>query len=203
MNDYHDRELDCNDLIAAARVLWGKETSRTRTEWRFGTKGSKSIDLDDLVWFDHEAGKGGGIIELCGQAGINGHFAGDKPPARAVNSGNSGDSGDKWEPRIPSAEAPINKTSCDHLYVYRDVDGNVTHYVRRWYPKKIRPLTWGVLDGKLDWHPKAPRPPLPLYKIEDIRELDPELILLCEGEKACDAANHKITAEGLPWLALS
>lgn len=204
MNDYHDHELDRNDLIAAARKLWGKETSCTKTEMRFGHKGSKSIRLDDLVWFDHEEGCGGGIQDLCRDAGINGYYQDPDKPARPRALPHK--DGDNWEPRmIPPEPAPINMRIGDKVYTYYDVAGNPTHYVRRFEgpPRKFLPLTWGVLNGVLGWHSKAPKPPLPLYRIEFIRELDPELILLVEGEKAADAANDKIISEELPWLALS
>jgi hypothetical protein len=53
------------DLIEAAIKLWGPPTSKTEREWRFGTYGSKSLNLIDNVWRDHEADTGGGILDLC------------------------------------------------------------------------------------------------------------------------------------------
>jgi predicted P-loop ATPase len=69
--------LDQTDLIAAAEKLWGPPTSKQGNEWRFGAHGSKSIDIKDLVWYDHELEVGGGVVDLCAQAGIkpNGHDA--------------------------------------------------------------------------------------------------------------------------------
>src|SRR5215472_5299915 len=57
-------------LIAAARALWGQETSRNRSELRFGKHGSKSLDLEKLCYFDHEAGEGGGYVSLFQRAGM-------------------------------------------------------------------------------------------------------------------------------------
>jgi predicted P-loop ATPase/5S rRNA maturation endonuclease (ribonuclease M5) len=65
--------LGRDDLIAAARKLWGAPSEQKATEWRFGSKGSKSIKLDDLTWFDHEGGRGGGVVELCQLAGLSGN----------------------------------------------------------------------------------------------------------------------------------
>jgi hypothetical protein len=65
--------LDQTDLIAAAKKLWGEPTSKHGNEWRFRTHGSKSIDIKDLVWYDHELEIGGGVVELCQQAGIKGN----------------------------------------------------------------------------------------------------------------------------------
>jgi predicted P-loop ATPase/5S rRNA maturation endonuclease (ribonuclease M5) len=69
--------LDQTDLIAAANKLWGPPTSKHGNEWRFGAHGSKSIDIKDLVWYDHELQIGGGVVDLCARAGIkpNGHDA--------------------------------------------------------------------------------------------------------------------------------
>lgn len=189
--------LDKQDLIAAARQLWGKETKHSKTEWRFGKHGSKSIRLDDLVWFDHELGLGGGIVELCEKASINGAYhnpANPKPKQRANN----------WKPETPPGPAPINMLGCNSLFTYRAANGNVLCYVRRFeQPRKFLPLTWGSLNESVGWHMKAPLPPLPLYNLADLHELTPDLVILCEGEKAADAANAKISTENLPWLAIS
>jgi hypothetical protein len=52
--------LGRDDLIAAARKLWGAPSEQKPNEWRFGRHGSKSINLSDLVWHDHEEGRGVG-----------------------------------------------------------------------------------------------------------------------------------------------
>ena len=52
------------DVLAVACKLWGKPSARRGDEARFGAKGSKSVNLADLTWFDHEAGAGGGWIDL-------------------------------------------------------------------------------------------------------------------------------------------
>lgn len=62
--------LTASHLIQAAVKLWGDPTSRKPGELRFGTHGSKSINLNDLTWFDHEAGYGGGVVGLCALAGV-------------------------------------------------------------------------------------------------------------------------------------
>ena len=33
-------------------------------EWRYGTHGSLSVDLEKGTWFDHELNEGGGCIDL-------------------------------------------------------------------------------------------------------------------------------------------
>jgi predicted P-loop ATPase len=63
--------LGRDDLIAAARKLWGEPTEHVVNGMRFGTHGSKSIDTKTLIWFDHETRQGGGVVELCQMAGLS------------------------------------------------------------------------------------------------------------------------------------
>ena len=51
-------------MPTVAEALLGEPTSRTRTELRYGRKGSLSVRLDTGQWFDHEAGEGGGVLAL-------------------------------------------------------------------------------------------------------------------------------------------
>jgi hypothetical protein len=49
-----------------ARALLGDPNPRlsSKTELRFGTNGSVSVDLEKGTYYDHEAGEGGGVLEL-------------------------------------------------------------------------------------------------------------------------------------------
>jgi len=49
-----------------ARDLLGEPNERlsSKTELRFGTNGSMAVDLGKGTWFDHEAGEGGGVLDL-------------------------------------------------------------------------------------------------------------------------------------------
>src|SRR5215475_12829290 len=58
------------ECIRAGTRLWGKPTSRNSREVRWGTNGSKKLDLKNLVWHDHETGLGGGALELLRDAGL-------------------------------------------------------------------------------------------------------------------------------------
>ena len=53
-------------MNAVARALLGDPNRKmsSRDELRFGTKGSMSVDLGKGTWFDHEAGVGGGVLDL-------------------------------------------------------------------------------------------------------------------------------------------
>lgn len=52
-----------------ARHFWGEPPKAfvTRVGIRWGNSGSKSVDLLKGTWFDHEAGEGGGVIDLVMQ----------------------------------------------------------------------------------------------------------------------------------------
>jgi hypothetical protein len=52
-----------------ARALLGEPNKRlsTRLELRFGRHGSVSVDLKRGVWFDHENGLGGGVLDMIHQ----------------------------------------------------------------------------------------------------------------------------------------
>src|SRR6516225_6075373 len=36
----------------------------TKTEWRYGNRGSLAVDLRKGVWKNHETGEGGGVLDL-------------------------------------------------------------------------------------------------------------------------------------------
>lgn len=48
----------------AAKLLGEKPCRKTAREWRFGSRGSLAVDVEAGRWFDHEAGTGGGPVEL-------------------------------------------------------------------------------------------------------------------------------------------
>ncbi|MGH9552144.1 MAG: hypothetical protein ACRD3W_22345, partial [Terriglobales bacterium] len=54
-----------------ARTLLGDPTHATKREMCYGTNYSLKIDLENGVWFDHEAKTGGGAMDLLRRQGIN------------------------------------------------------------------------------------------------------------------------------------
>jgi hypothetical protein len=60
-------DLDFAALIEpVARHFWGHPNAALskRSELRWGTRGSRSVDLKKGTWFDHEANEGGGTLAL-------------------------------------------------------------------------------------------------------------------------------------------
>ena len=47
-----------------ARYYWGEPKEKRGHELRWGTHGSKSVDLRKGTWFDFEANEGGGVIDM-------------------------------------------------------------------------------------------------------------------------------------------
>ncbi|KXV35721.1 topoisomerase [Gluconobacter thailandicus] len=97
---------------------------------------------------------------------------------------------DAWEQIEPDASTPeANLSRWDQAWPYHNRDGRVTHYVVRRGSGKDKfytALTWGRKDGVLGWHMKQPKAPRPLYRLHAIAKA--KQIIVCEGEKAADAA---------------
>ena len=62
--------IDFNSLMepVALRLL-GEPAQKHGHEWRYGNRGSLSIDLAKGHWFDHEANTGGGVFDLIKRQG--------------------------------------------------------------------------------------------------------------------------------------
>ena len=149
--------------------------------------------------------KGGDPISLCAAAfhrGDQGAAARDLGKTLGVYRNGEEVAGAKataraeiWEPMIPPpADAPEPPLGlCDILHTYCDAAGRPTHYVRRLEARNGRrkqfiPLTYGRLNGKPGWHAKHPASPRPLYGLEKLATRPEAPVIVCEGEKAADAA---------------
>ena len=56
--------------------------------------------------------------------------------------------------------------------------------------KEFYPLTYGTLAGRTGWHWKAPPAPRPLYGLDRLAKRPNAPVIVCEGEKAADAAER-------------
>jgi DNA primase len=74
-------------------------------------------------------------------------------------------------------------------WVYRDAAGRPVAFVHRFDPatgrKQFSPQTWTDARG---WQWKAPPEPRPLYRLDALAARPDAPVLICEGEKAADAA---------------
>jgi putative DNA primase/helicase len=171
---------------------------------------SLSINIRTGRWGDFNGGveKGGDPISLAAALFHNGdRVAAAKDLGKRLGVYVNGTAGaapspllkaDKpendWRDFFPPEDAPAPDLSgWDHAYVYRSGDGFIRRYVvrkdaRGTERKKIMPLTYGILNGKEGWHHRHPLPPRSLYGIDRLYEMPNVAVIVCEGEKAADAA---------------
>lgn len=121
------------------------------------------------------------------------------------------DTGNKWEQQTNlSTKVPIHDDLPDipdqykvldidgettHLsgqWIYRDCVGKILFYVQRFDNragrKEFRPLLPSGSGKKMKWKRKAPVEPRPLYGLDRLAASPDAEVMICEGEKATDAA---------------
>ena len=124
----------------------------------------------------------------------------------ANDGGSSGQRRGKWESLVPvpsSAPPPPRRHSNlgapSAVYVYRTADGEVAAYRYRFeHPengKELRPLTFCKHSdtGDRAWRWKDLPPPRPLYNLEKLAARPEAPVIICEGEKAADAAERLLS----------
>jgi AAA domain len=164
------QEIDFNSLMepVALRLL-GEPAQKHGHEWRYGNRGSLSIDIAKGQWFDHEANAGGGVFDLIKRQGH------EQPAAWLRREGllTTPQVVGRPQPRIVKA------------YPYCDENGTLLFQVVRYEPKGFRQRR---PDGRGGW----------IWNLQDTRHVPyllPELvkavaagetIYVPEGEKDAD-----------------
>ena len=66
MSEHTDNSSLARAMGPVARELLGEPNAKfsSKVELRFGSRGSMTVDLTKGIWFDHEAGVGGGVLDL-------------------------------------------------------------------------------------------------------------------------------------------
>ena len=177
--------------------------------------GSFSINVASGQWADFASGdKGGDLVSLVAYLegvnqplaaeilvetmGLNGTRRGRRgirlngklnaPPKRAKPT---------WQALLPipddsppPPEHPkLGKPSA--TWTYRDADGRPLFHVLRFETangKELRPLTYCEADGTRAWQWQALPEPRPLYGLDRLAAKPDAPAIVCEGEKAADAA---------------
>lgn len=161
-----------------AKFFWGEpntKLSKPGKEIRFGTHGSKSIDLEKGTWYDHETNEGGGVSDL-----IKLETGGAKiEPWMAENLGIT------LTPRANKTEElkPISARKVKAVYPYVNAYGEIVYEVIRFEPKDFRQRR--LENGKHVWNLQGVTP-LP-YNLPAILEHPRKTIFLVEGEKDVEA----------------
>jgi hypothetical protein len=174
-----DRDAFAPHMAAVARAVLGEPNPRhsSAREFRYGTHGSLSVDIERGVWFDHEAMTGGGVLDflrerlqLANGSALAWLRERDFLPPQS-------------EPIAP-AKRPVVEASYDYV----DEDGEVLFQVLRYAPKTFRQRRpdSGAPDGWA-WGVKGVR--LVPYRLPELLEaiaLD-RVVFIAEGEKKVDA----------------
>lgn len=154
---------------AIASHYWGPVNHALSTpgkELRFGTHGSKSVDLIKGTWFDHEQAIGGGAADLVKVM---------EPGASIV---------EKLE-QFGLPREPLNERR-ETVFDYTDADGEIRYQVVRidHNGQKTYRQRHIDVDGKPVWGMTGVTA-LP-YRLHEIAA-STAAIFICEGEKAADA----------------
>lgn len=171
-------------IETVARHLWGdpnERLSKPGKELRFGTHGSKSIDLEKGTWYDHENEKGGGVADLIrqetGGAKIESWMK-DELGIDLAPLANGHTHQEPWP--IQAAQKQIKA-----VYPYTTQDGEIVYEVIRFEPKDFRQRR--IENGKTVWNLQGVTP-LP-YNLAELVAHPKRPIFLTEGEK--DVENLK------------
>ncbi len=156
-----------------ARELLGEPTdeNKIKRQLRFGSRGSLAIDLGKGTWHDHEAGKGGGVLDL-----VREQRSLDKEGAI------------EWlreRGHLPEAKGSGSSKRQVAAYDYTTAKGDLLFQVVRYEPKDFRQRR---PDGNGGWLWKMAGVQRLIYRLPKVVEgiKAGTTILVVEGEKAAD-----------------
>lgn len=169
-------------------------------------RGSDSISLWAAI---RGLKQGEAAQELARELGVTAESSRPRVTSRPVDLLGKGPK-DQWRPILPvpgnvSPPPDVFRRKEDGRWIelrlvarwtYWDeneaVLGHICRFERPGGGKEIIPQTWcETLDGKTSWRWKSFPEPRPLYGLDRLAVSDPEaLVLMVEGEKACDAAQR-------------
>jgi len=176
-----------------ARELFGEPNAglSSRTNLRFGSKGSLSVDTEQGIWHDHEAGEGGGCLDLVrhGDAATDHRSAAEWMARHGLIAGRDA-------PPPPAKTAPPDKHHTMGTpaarWTYTDPQGRPVLAVYRFETddgKTIRQATPSADGWKWKGLPKGT--PRPLYGLDALQN-DGAAVIITEGEKARDSAAQAV-----------
>ena len=180
------------EQIARAALGEPNRQQSTRANLRFGTKGSKSVEIsgeNQGAYYDHEAGTGGGPVELVRDAlGLD--FKGAMKWLERETGLESDFDGARVEPVVrkqPCNSAPKTKTNGSaappQVYPYRNAKNEIVYSVVRRPDKSFRQCRTDQ-NGEIVWSIKdIERLP---YRLPDFYTYDDEPVFITEGEKDAD-----------------
>jgi putative DNA primase/helicase len=168
--------MDSADFVKliepVARRLWGEPNAAlsNRNELRWGTRGSRSVDLAKGTWFDHESNEGGGNFDLIKrETGHDGREAIAWLESEGLISKQNGGGGG-------------NGGTISAGYDYRDEANKLLFQVVRFEPKDFRQRR---PNGNGGWTWNLDKTRRVLYRLPDLIKAVTEgkPVCLVEGEK--------------------
>lgn len=169
-----------SSIEVVSKHFWGdpEKSLCTSAELRWGARGSKSVDLEKGVWHDHEAGVGGGVLDLvANETRLKGKDAVEYLKTRL---------GLAFEDDAPPANDRQSPRKVVATYDYQDLDGHLVFQVVRLEPKDFRQRRPdpSAKDG-WSWSVKGVKQ-VP-YRLADLFSLEGRgTVYVVEGEKDAD-----------------
>lgn len=161
-------------IESIARLLKGEPNHKLSKvdDKRFGSHGSLSVKPSKRSWFDHEANKGGGVLDLVV------HLGAAIDHARAC----------EWlKNKGLQTSSPKAMTMSEEIFSYMDAQGlEVFQVVRTNTPSGKQFKQRRIIDGQIVWSLKGVE--RVLYRLPQLLSANPnEVIFVVEGEKCVHA----------------
>jgi hypothetical protein len=158
---------------------WGEPDAKRGSEWRWGNKGGRSVDMRKGTWFDFETNEGGGVVDLVKRS----EGAGLSSVSQVLQR--------KFGIAGPQAEKLRPREWLSKVYDYFDAEGELRYQVLRYEPRRFlqrRP------DGDGWVYRMEGVEPLP-YRLPDLLANPEAPVFIVEGEKCADIlAKHGLVA---------
>lgn len=155
-------------IEAVAVHFWGDPTTQNDIELRWGTHGSKTVNLEKGTWYDFEKNEGGGVSHLINR----------EAPASNVAEFLQDVIG--WDQQEKTdLEDIICSSKKETIYDYQNEQAELVYQVVRYEPKTFRQRQ--VINGKTIWNLKGV--PLLPYKLPQILNNKEKPVYIVEGEK--------------------
>lgn len=203
-------------LPGGKRVDGGKEYTAPNPTRADKHAGSLKVNLAKGAWSDFATGdKGGDLIDLVryldGGSEVDAcnklaNFLGVTSGSASSAPANSPVKAPEWVPVLPIPDEAMRKVPCEHhrhgkpskVWIYRDTESQPLLVLYRFdlgpddsgtARKVFAPLTWCKrADGSLSWRWQGLPEPRPLLRLDELASRQAVPVVLCEGEKAADAA---------------